>query len=99
MPRRSCASAAVAIAGVLTIGLMTDTLRAVFEAQVPGVLNSVAASAARTRDELISELARQPMFESARRYREASLPITIRIAARLPVDAAGVAPSRGAVGA
>ncbi len=64
---------AISIAGVLTIGLMTDTLRAVFESQVPGVLNSVAASAARTRDELISELARHPMFESARRYRESDL--------------------------
>ena len=52
---------------------MTDTLRAVFESQAPGVLNSVAASAARTRDQLISELARQPMFESARRYREDEL--------------------------
>jgi hypothetical protein len=64
---------AIAIAGVLTIGLMTDTLRALFESQVPGVLNSVAASSARTRDELIAELARHPMFESARRYREADL--------------------------
>lgn len=64
---------AVAIAGVLTIGLMTDTLRALFEAEVPGVLNSVAASSARTRDELIAELARHPMFESARRYREGDL--------------------------
>ena len=52
---------------------MTDTLRALFEAEVPGVLNSVAASSARTRDELIAELARHPMFESARRYREADL--------------------------
>ena len=60
----------IAIAGVLTIGLMTDTLRACFESQVPGVLNSVAASPARTRDALIAELARHPMFESARRYRE-----------------------------
>ena len=50
MPRRSCGSAAVAISGVLTIGLMVDTLRAHFEAQVPGVLNSVAASSALTRD-------------------------------------------------
>jgi len=64
---------AIAIAGVLTIGLMTDTLRAVFEQQVPGVLNSVAASPAATRDELISELARHPIFESARRFREAEL--------------------------
>ena len=34
--------AAIAIAGVLTIGLMTDTLRALFESQIPGVLNSIA---------------------------------------------------------
>jgi hypothetical protein len=64
---------AIAIAGVLTIGLMTDTLRALFESQVPGVLNSDATSTARTRDELIAELARHPMFESARRYREGEL--------------------------
>jgi hypothetical protein len=64
---------AISISGVLTIGLMTDTLRAVFESQVPGVLNSVAASAAQTRDQLISELARHPMFESARRFRESDL--------------------------
>src|SRR3954453_22133895 len=35
---------AIAIAGVLTIGLMVDALRAYFEAQVPVVLNSVATS-------------------------------------------------------
>ncbi|ANW04374.1 hypothetical protein [Bradyrhizobium icense] len=64
---------AIAIAGVLTIGLMVDALRAHFEAQVPGVLNSVAASPARTRDALIAELARHPIFESARRYRESDL--------------------------
>ena len=64
---------AIAIAGVLTIGLMTDTLRAFFEAQEPGVLNSVAASPAATRDQLIAELARHPLFESARRLREAEL--------------------------
>ena len=64
---------AIAISGVLTIGLMTDTLRAYFESQVPGVLNSVAASPATTRDQLISELARHPIFESARRYRESDI--------------------------
>ncbi len=65
---------AIAIAGVLTIGLMADALRAYFESQVPGVLNSVAASPARTRDALIAELARRhPIFESARRYRESEL--------------------------
>jgi hypothetical protein len=64
---------AIAIAGVLTIGLMTDTLRAFFEAQVPGVLNAVAASPARTRDQLIAELSRHPIFESARRFRAPDL--------------------------
>jgi hypothetical protein len=64
---------AVAVAGVLTIGLMTDALRALFESQEPGVLNSVAASPARTRDRLIAELAHHPVFESARRYREDEL--------------------------
>ncbi|MFB9265391.1 hypothetical protein ACFFWD_19910 [Bradyrhizobium erythrophlei] len=64
---------AVAVAGVLTIGLMTDTLRALFESQEPGVLNSVAASPAQTRDQLIAELARHPIFESARRFREGEL--------------------------
>ena len=65
--------AAVAIAGVLTIGLMTDALRALFESQEPGVLNSVAASPAATRDALMAELARHPIFESAKRYRESEL--------------------------
>ena len=64
---------AVAVAGVLTIGLMTDALRALCESQEPGVLNSVAASPARTRDQLIAELAHHPIFESARRYRENEL--------------------------
>jgi hypothetical protein len=64
---------AIAVAGVLTIGLMTDTLRAFFESQVPGVLTSIAASTARTRDQLIAELARHPLFESARRCREGEL--------------------------
>jgi hypothetical protein len=64
---------AVAISGVLTIGLMTDTLRASFEAREPGVLNAVAASAAKSRAELLLELARHPMFESAERVSEDQL--------------------------
>jgi hypothetical protein len=64
---------AISISGVLALGLMVDTLRAVFESRAPGILNSVAASAARTRDQLIAELARHPLFESARRYRESDL--------------------------
>jgi hypothetical protein len=63
----------VAIAGVLTIGLMTDTLRAFFEAKEPGVLNAIAASPAQGRDQLIAELARHPIFASARRFSETEL--------------------------
>ncbi len=90
---------AIAIAGVLTIGLMVDALRAHFESQVPGVLNSVAASPARTRDALIAELARHPIFESARRYRESELgaydPPLLR---NFLSDCARAAPPRRAVG-
>lgn len=64
---------AVAIAGVLTIGLMTDLLRAHFEERAPGMLGSVAASSAATRQQLLVELMHQPLFESARRFREAEL--------------------------
>jgi len=64
---------AVAVAGVLTIGLMTDTLRAYFEARAPGMLNSIAVSKAATREELLAELLRQPLFESARRFSAADL--------------------------
>jgi hypothetical protein len=60
----------VAMSGVLTIGLMIDTLRASFEARERGVLNSVAASAAQSRAQLLAELARHPMFESAQRLSE-----------------------------
>jgi hypothetical protein len=67
---RSCA---VVISGVLTIGLMIDGLRARLEAREPGVLDSIGASTAPTREDLIAELVRQPVFESARRYREREL--------------------------
>jgi hypothetical protein len=60
----------VAMSGVLTIGLMIDTLRASFEARERGVLNSVAASAAQSRAQLLAELVRHPMFESAQRLSE-----------------------------
>jgi hypothetical protein len=64
---------AISVTGVLTIGLIADALRAFLEAREPGILNSVAASPARTRDQLIAELIVHPIFESARRYREAEL--------------------------
>ncbi|MDN5003587.1 hypothetical protein ACFQZO_22395 [Bradyrhizobium sp. GCM10027634] len=64
---------AIAVSGVLAIGLMTDTLRSFLESRAPGVLSSVAISPATTRDQLIAELLRHPLFESARRYREDEL--------------------------
>jgi hypothetical protein len=64
---------AIAIAGVLSIGLMVDALRAHFETQGARRSQFRRASPARTRDALIAELARHPMFESARRYRESEL--------------------------
>lgn len=64
---------AVAMSAVLTIGLMTDALRAVLDARQPGVLGSIGASRAASRADLIAELMRQPIFESARRYREDDL--------------------------
>ena len=47
---------AIAVSGVLTIGLMTDTLRSYLESRVPGVLGSVASSSATSRDQLIEAL-------------------------------------------
>ena len=74
MPRRSCVSAAVAIAGVLTIGLMTDTLRATFRGAGAGHAELASRCLQRRRGEqLIDELLRQPLFESARRFREPDL--------------------------
>ncbi len=64
---------AVAVTGVFTIGLMTDALRSLFESLEPGVLNSVAASSAQTREALMADLARHPIFESAKRYLESEL--------------------------
>jgi len=64
---------AVGISGVLAIALMVDALRSLFESHAPGLLNSVATSAARSRDDLIAELGRHPLFASAQRLREAEL--------------------------
>jgi hypothetical protein len=64
---------AISVSGVLTIGLVTDTLRAWLESREAGVLSSIAVSPAATRDHLIAELLHHPLFESARRYREGDL--------------------------
>ncbi|WP_315753362.1 MULTISPECIES: hypothetical protein [unclassified Bradyrhizobium] len=93
---------AVAVAGVLTIGLIGDALRAMLQAREPGVLDSIGASIAATPDELIAELTRQPVFESARRCREAELtaydpPLLRDFLASSPVLRRADAPWRRAV--
>lgn len=64
---------AVALAGVLAIGLMADALGAAFDARSPGVLASIAHSEAGSREALIAKLSAHPLFEGARRLREADL--------------------------
>jgi len=64
---------AVAVAGVLAIGLMADTLRAALDARAPGLLTTATLSGARTREQLIAQLSRHPLFEGARRHREDDL--------------------------
>lgn len=64
---------AVVLAGVLAIALAADALSSSFDAAAPGVLGSLARSHAQTREALIAELARHPLFSSARRLGEAGL--------------------------
>lgn len=64
---------AVALAGVLAIGLAADALSGAFDATSPGVLGSLARSRSRTREALIAQLAAHPLFSNARRIGEAEL--------------------------
>lgn len=65
--------AAVALCGVLLLGLVSDVARARLSARQPGLLDSVALSPARTREDLLREILRQPLFQNATRLREADL--------------------------
>lgn len=77
---------AVALAGVLAIGLMADALGAAFDARSPGVLASLAHSEAGSREALIAKLSAHPLFQGAKRLREAELgdydPLILREALR-----------------
>lgn len=64
---------AVALAGILFIGLFVDAARAVIGAGAPGLLDRIANTPTGTRGELIAELARHPPFEGARRLDAADL--------------------------
>ena len=63
---------------MLAISRMIDMLRAWPDFRVPDVQNSVAAFAASTRDELIAELVRHPMFEGRGSIESAIWPATVR---------------------
>lgn len=65
--------AAVTLSGVLLLGLVGDVARAQSSARQPGLLDSISVSAAHSRDELLAELLRQPLFRDAVRLREADL--------------------------
>jgi len=64
---------AVTLAGVLAIGLMVDALGGYFDARSPGVLASLARSESGSREALIARLSAHPLFEGAKRLREAEL--------------------------
>lgn len=64
---------AVSLAGVLAIALAVDALSSSFDAEAPGVLDSLARSKAGTREALIAQLAAHPLFTSARRLDEGAL--------------------------
>lgn len=64
---------AVALAGVLAIALAVDALSSAFDAEAPGILDSLARSRAQTREALITQLAAHPLFSSARRLDEVGL--------------------------
>jgi hypothetical protein len=59
--------AAVAVSGVLAIGLMTDALRGVFETKAPGILAAISTGTGETRAALLAELHRHPVFSNAKR--------------------------------
>lgn len=64
---------AIALAGVLAIGLMVDALNGAFEQRSPGMLASLARSGATGREALVAQLTSHPLFENAARLREADL--------------------------
>ena len=64
---------AIALAGVLAIGLMVDALNGAFEQSTPGMLASLARSGAMGREALVAQLTEHPLFENAARLREVDL--------------------------
>ena len=67
---RSCA---VTAAGVLSIGLIADTLGGRFDSREAGVLGSLATLKASNRDDLVAALGHHPIFAQSQRCRLADL--------------------------
>lgn len=64
---------AIAIAGVLSIGLMVDALRAFFESRAPGIVTAISSGKGETRTALLDELQQHPLFTGAKRLKTGDL--------------------------
>lgn len=63
----------VALTGVLTIGLVVEAARAWLSAGEPGILSTVANRRSISRQQMIAEVMRTPLFDDAVRLDEAAL--------------------------
>jgi hypothetical protein len=64
---------AVTVSGVLAIALFIDLLQSMRASRSPGLLATMALSKSEGREALLAEIARHPIFESARRLNAAAL--------------------------
>ncbi len=65
---------AIAVAGVLGIGLMVDALRALYESRAPGIVGAISSGKGETRTALLEELQQHPLFNGAKRLKTGDLP-------------------------
>jgi hypothetical protein len=64
---------AIAVAGVLCIGLMVDALRAVYDSRAPGIVGAISSGKGETRTALLDELQQHPLFAGAKRLKTGDL--------------------------
>jgi hypothetical protein len=65
--------AAIAVSGVLAIGLVVDLMRSALIPLAPGLLASIAVSPAAGRGALLEQLSKHPLFATAQRLRTPAL--------------------------
>jgi hypothetical protein len=65
--------AAIAVSGVLVIGLVVDLTRSALISLAPGLLASIAVSPAAGRGALLEQLSKHPLFATAQRLRTPAL--------------------------